>query len=234
MKSILPKVLHKVAGKSMVMHVIETARKITRNDIHVVVGYRGQDVKNEVNKYYKVNFAEQKQLLGTGDAVKAALPGLSSDIENIVVLCGDVPLIQQGTIIKLIDKHNQNQMDISVLATEVDNPAGYGRIICDDKKNLLCIREEVDASIDEKQIKKINTGIYCFNKKFLLSAIDKIKPDNNQAEYYLTDAIEIAQKQNKKIMVVTMEDHREVIGVNTIDELNMVENLIHNMKDELP
>ena len=198
MKSDMPKVLHKVAGKSMVMHVIETAKKITLDNIHVVIGHKSQDVKDEINKYCKVNYVEQKQLIGTGDAVKSATPEMDSSIEDILVLCGDVPLIQEKTIINLIDKHKHNCAKVSVLAVDLDDPTGYGRIVMDDQKNMLCIREEADTNADEKKINKINTGIYCFEKFFLISALDEIKPDNNQAEYYLTDIVEIAQKNMKK------------------------------------
>jgi len=234
MKSDMPKVLHKVAGKSMIMHVIETAKKITPDNIHVVVGHKSDDVKEEISKYCKVNFAEQKQLIGTGDAVKSATPGMSPSIKNILVLCGDVPLIQEKTIKNLIDKHKQNYAKVSVLAVDLDDPTGYGRIVLDDKNSILCIREEADTNAVEKKIKTINTGIYCFEKKFLVSAIDEIRPDNNQAEYYLTDVVEIAQKKHDKIMVVTMNDYRQVIGVNTLADLNMVENLIKDMENELP
>ena len=234
MKSDMPKVLHKAAGKSMIMHVIETAKKITPDNIHVVVGHKSDDVKEEISKYCKVNFAEQKQLIGTGDAVKSATPGMNDSIKNILVLCGDVPLIQEKTIKNLIDKHKQNCANVSVLAVDLDDPTGYGRIVLDDQNSMLCIREEADANADEKKIKKINTGIYCFEKEFLVSALEEIKPDNNQAEYYLTDIVEIAQKKYAKIMVVTMNDYRQVIGVNTIEDLNRVETLIKVMANELP
>lgn len=235
MKSDMPKVLHKVAGKSMVMHVIETAKKITPDDnIHVVVGHKSDDVKEEISKYCKVNFAEQKQLIGTGDAVKSAVPGMNEPIKNILVLCGDVPLIQEKTINNLIEKHKQNCAKVSVLAVDLDDPTGYGRIVLDDQNSIHCIREEADANADEKKIKTINTGIYCFEKEFLVSALDEIKPDNSQAEYYLTDIVEIAQKKHEKIMVVTMNDYRQVIGVNTIEDLNRIENLLKDRENELP
>jgi len=137
-----------------------------------------------------------------------------------------VPLIQEKTIKNLIDQHKQNYAKVSVLAVDLNDPTGYGRIVLDDQNNMLCIKEETDANADEKRIKKINTGIYCFDKKFLASALDEIKPDNSQAEYYLTDVVEIAQKKYEKIMVVTMNDYRQVIGVNTIKELNRVGNLL--------
>ncbi len=226
MKSDKPKVIHKVAGKGMVVHVVETARKITHDNIYVVVGHKAGDVKREINKYFKVNFAEQKQLIGTGDAVKSSLTGIDPAIKDILVLCGDVPLIKEDTIKNLIIQHKQNRSLVSVLVIDVDDPNGYGRIILDDYNNLLCIKEEADATFDEKKIKKINTGIYCFDKKFLKSALDAISPDNNQAEYYLTDVIEIAQKKNKKILVVSMDDYNQVIGVNTVEQFNLIKKLI--------
>ena len=226
MKSDIAKVLHKVANKSMVVHVIGRAKKIAPDNVIVVVGHQAQTVKDEVDKYFKVFFAVQEQLLGTGDAVKTAIPWLKADIKDVLVLCGDVPLIQESTLRNLLDGHKESQAKVSVLATDVDNPKGYGRIVLDEDKNMLCIKEEADANDNEKKIKKVNTGIYCFDKELLISVIDEIKPDNNQAEYYLTDVIEIAQKKNEKIAVITMDDPRQVIGVNTLEELGKAEHLI--------
>ena len=230
MKSDKPKVLHKVAGKSMVMRVIEVAKKVTHENIHIVIGHKAKDVQDEINKYVKVNFAKQKQLIGTGDAVKSALPGIDPSIKDILVLCGDVPLIQEDTIKNLLDKHKQDQATVSVLAVDLDDPGGYGRIVLDEFNNMLCIKEETDTNTEEKKIKTVNTGIYCFDKKFLVSALDAIKPDNMQAEYYLTDVIEIAQKKSEKIIVVTMHDYRQVIGVNTLEQRQLIENLIQQME----
>lgn len=228
MKSDIAKVLHKVAAKSMIAHVVECALKITQDNIHVVVGHQAQEVKDEINQYFKVEFSVQKQLLGTGDAVKTAIPGLKPCIKDILVLCGDVPLIQENTLRHMIDGHKNNQSKVTVLATDVDDPKGYGRIVLDDKDTLVCIKEEADASENEKKIKKVNTGIYCFDKELLISVINEIKPDNNQGEYYLTDVIEIAQKRHAKISVITMDDPGQVIGVNTLDELDRAERLIQS------
>ncbi len=226
MNSDIAKVLHKVAGKSMVVHVVGCALKIVLDNVYVVVGYQAENVKDEICRYFKVNFAVQEKLLGTGDAVKAAIPGLHPGITDILVLCGDVPLIQEKTLRSLLEGHKNSKSKITVLATDVDNPEGYGRIILDDHNNLLCIREEADANENEKKINKVNTGIYCFDKAFLISVIDKLKPDNKQSEYYLTDVVEIAQKNNEKITIITMDDPRQVIGVNTLDELSRAERLI--------
>jgi len=234
MKSDIAKVLHKVSGKSMVVHVVECAKKISRDNVIVVVGYQAQKVKDEVSKFFKIDYAVQEELLGTGDAVKVAIPELKLGIKDVLILCGDVPLIQERTLRNLMDEHKQNQAKVSVLATNVDDPTGYGRIILDQQNNMLCIKEEVDATENEKKIKKVNTGIYCFDKEFLISVIGEIKPDNNQKEYYLTDVVEIAQKKHEKIVVITVDDPKQVIGVNTLEDLGKAEYLIQQLTNELP
>jgi UDP-N-acetylglucosamine diphosphorylase/glucosamine-1-phosphate N-acetyltransferase len=234
MKSDIAKVLHKVSGKSMITRVVECAAKVCGTEIIVVVGHQAQQVKDEVNGFLKVDYAFQEKLLGTGDAVKSAIPSLSDDIKDVMVLCGDVPLIQEETLRDLVADHKKNNAMVSVLATDVENPHGYGRIVFDGQKNLHCIREEADANEMEKKIKKVNTGIYCFNKNFLVDAVNQIKPDNSQAEYYLTDIVEIAKKRNKEIIVSNMDDSTQVIGVNTLEQLDEAQYLIQRAANELP
>ncbi len=229
MKSDLAKVLHKVDGKSMVAHVVGCAARVAGENIHVVIGHQADQVKNEVVQDFDVHFALQTQLLGTGDAVKAVLPDLNPKISDVLVLCGDVPLIQPETLNRLIDGHRKSNAKVTVLATNIDKPTGYGRLIVDDDNNLVCIREEADASDAEKKITTINAGIYCFDKKSLVSAIGQLRPDNNQDEYYLTDVIAIAKKKNQKLSVVVTDDPRQVIGVNTLEELEMAGRLIHQL-----
>lgn len=233
MKSDLAKVLHRVAGKSMVVHVVESVLGLANGFVYVVVGHQADQVKEEVGRYAKVAYVLQKNLLGTGDAVKAAIPKLHAELKDILVLCGDVPLIRESTLKALIDGHQAAQAAVTVLATTVENPTGYGRIIQDKDGNMLCIREEADASDGEKQVQKVNTGIYCFNRNFLVSALDYLTPDNHQAEYYLTDVIGIARDQNQKIGLVTMDDPRQVMGVNTLEELAKAEALILQLENEL-
>lgn len=234
MNSDKAKVLHKVAGKSMVLHVVECAKKIVQDNVHVVVGHQAAAVKKEITQYCSVYFSVQEQLLGTGDAVKAAIPGLKEGIKDVLVLSGDVPLIHHLTLKKLIDGHKKNNAKISVLATDVDDPKGYGRIVLDSENDLLCIREEADANESEKKINTVNTGIYCFDKLVLSTVIDQIKPDNNQSEYYLTDVVEISKKRGDKISVITMDDPRQVMGVNTPEQLEKAECLTRSLSDELP
>ncbi|WP_413832134.1 sugar phosphate nucleotidyltransferase [Desulfobacula sp.] len=226
MKSDIAKVLHKVGGQCMVVLVVECARKIARDNVHVVVGHQAHIVKEEITKFFKVKFAVQEHLLGTGDAVKAAIPDLNSCIKDVVVLCGDVPLIQESTLKNMVEEHKKQQSKLSVLAIDIEDPTGYGRIVQDGQNHMLCIKEEADADENEKKIKKVNTGIYCFDKKFLISVINEIRPENSQGEYYLTDVVEIAKKRNEKIVVTTMGDPGQVIGVNTLEELEKAEYLI--------
>ena len=233
MKSDIPKVLHKVAGKSMVVHVLDCARKLTQDNIHVVIGHGAQLVKDEVKLYFPVNFVIQKLLLGTGDAVKQALPALAPGIKNVLVLCGDVPLIREDTLRSLLATHGTSSK-LSVLAVNMENPTGYGRIVLDREGEMASIREEADATRAEKQITTINTGIYCFDRFFLEQAIELIRPDNNQAEFYLTDMVEIARSKREKISVCLMADPRQVIGVNSPNELEKVESFIQEIENELP
>ena len=230
MKSDLAKVLHKVAGKSMVNHVIECARHICPDHIHVVVGHQAEQVKERVTQRFQVRFSIQEHLLGTGDAVKSALPHIDKHIDKVLVLCGDVPLIQKDTLKSLIDGHRNSHAAVTVLATDVENPTGYGRLILDSDGRLLCIREEADASTEEKAIKTVNTGIYCFDKAFLKAAVQSLQPDNNQEEYYLTDVIKIAKENDHPVSVVAMDDPRQVIGVNTLEELGIAERLIRHLR----
>jgi UDP-N-acetylglucosamine diphosphorylase/glucosamine-1-phosphate N-acetyltransferase len=228
MKSDLPKVLHKVAGKSMVLHVIACARQVAPDHhIHLVVGHQAWKVRQEVNNWFPVNFCIQKQLLGTGDAVKCALSDLSSDVRDILVLYGDVPLIQPETLRELVATHRETEAKVTILAADLDNPTGYGRVVQDGDRSSIDIREEADASDEEKKIQRINTGIYCFNRDFLSLALDLLKPDNHQAEYYLTDVVGIAGKKNAKVTVKLLRDPHQVLGINTLEDLEKARNLIH-------
>ena len=231
MKSDLAKVLHPVAGKSMVVHVAGCAKKVTK-DVHVVVGHQAQQVKDEVSRFFQVSFALQEQLLGTGDAVKSALPGLASHIQNVLVLCGDVPLIQTETLESLIKAHGESRANLSVLAVTLKDPNGYGRIVFDTSGRLTAIREEGDANDAELMINLVNSGIYCFDKTFLKTAIEKIGNDNSQAEYYLTDLVEIAVAQNEKTCVLSLDDPGQVIGVNTLKDLARAEALFQSSVGE--
>ena len=228
MKSNKAKVLHEVCGKPMVNYVVETARKVAGNNVVLVVGNQAEKVRRTVSKLGTFNFAYQKEQLGTGHAVLCALPHIPDDCREVVILCGDVPLIKADTVSALIKAHADEKRDISVLAVELEDPTGYGRILLDENRRVQAIVEESDTTAEQKRIRIINTGIFCAQKDFLLRALPQIKSDNAQGEIYFTDIMEIAYNEKKHIGVTVGGNHREVIGINTIQELKKVEQAMKN------
>jgi len=225
MQSDKAKVLHCVNGRSMLFHVLDCAVKVSCDNVVVVVGHQAERVKDEVKDTFHVAFALQEQLLGTGDAVRVALPLLRNKVRHVVVLCGDTPLVKTGTVKALVDLHRASKNKLTVLGVDLDDPTGYGRIILDGENRLLSIREEADASPDEKKITLVNSGIYCVEKEFLTNALDLLKPDNAQNEYYLTDVVGIATSGGYKSGYVRGENAYEVLGVNTPAQLKAAESL---------
>jgi UDP-N-acetylglucosamine diphosphorylase/glucosamine-1-phosphate N-acetyltransferase len=228
MKSNKAKVLHEVCGKPMINYVAETARKIAGNNVVLVVGNQADEVRRTVSKLGSFSFAYQKAQLGTGHAVQCALPHIPDHCREVVILCGDVPLIKADTVSALIKSHAEDKRDISVLAVELADPTGYGRILLDENRRVRGIVEESDTTGQQKRIRLINTGIFCVKKDFLLQAVPRIKSDNAQGEIYFTDIVEIAYNQKKHIGVTVGGLHLEVTGINTIEELKKVERAMKN------
>ena len=228
MKSNKVKVLHEVCGKPMVNYVVETARKVAGNNVVLVVGNQADKVRRAVSKLGTFNFAYQKEQLGTGHAVLCALPHIPDYCREVVILCGDVPLIKADTVGALIKSHTDEKRDISVLAVELEDPTGYGRILLDENRRVQTIVEESDTTAEQKRIRLINTGIFCVKKDFLLRAVPRIKSDNAQGEIYFTDIVEIAYNEKKHIGVTVGGNHLEVTGINTIQELKKVERAMKN------
>ncbi|MGD8991648.1 MAG: NTP transferase domain-containing protein [Desulfobacterales bacterium] len=228
MKSNRAKVLHAVCGKPMVRYVVETAQKVAGRNVILVVGHQADEVRRTVSQQGAFYFALQKEQLGTGHAVLCAMPHIPDSCREVVILCGDVPLIKAQTIEALIGSHLAERRDISVLAVELANPAGYGRILLDVDGRVQAIVEEADASAKQKRIRLINTGIFCIKKEFLAEALPQIKSNNAQGEIYLTDIIEIAYRNRKHIGAVTGDNVIEVTGINTVEELKSVEKAMKN------
>lgn len=229
MNSDLPKVLHPIHSKPMIEYVVRTAEELAGESVFLVVGHQADKVRQEVSKRFSVRYVLQKELLGTGDAVKAALPALDDDILHVLVMCGDVPLIRKKTLGDLVETHRRNNNSLTVLAAEVDEPDGYGRILLDTDGRVNCIREQADACEHEKEVCLVNTGIFCFNRAFLQEAIPMITTENEQKEYYLTDVIEIAVRKGKRSGVVKMSNSREMMGVNTCEQLERAGRLLQSI-----
>jgi UDP-N-acetylglucosamine diphosphorylase/glucosamine-1-phosphate N-acetyltransferase len=229
MKSNKAKVLHEIAGRPMILYVTEAAQKIAGKNVIVVIGHQAPEVREIISESAQLHFAYQEEQLGTAHAVQCAVPHIPDGCDEVVILCGDVPLIRTETITGLVEDHLSAERDISLLAVELENPYGYGRVLIDEKRQVFGIIEEADATAAQKQIKLINAGIYCINKAFLLQALPKIRTNNVQSELYLTDIMGIGHSEKKKIGVMIGTDPSEVIGINTVQELTRVETIMQSI-----
>lgn len=210
MNSSLPKVLHKICGKSMVEHVLDAARAVCHRQI-VVVGHGADQVRQHLGD--SVTFALQEEQLGTGHAVAQAEPFWPAE-GRVIVLCGDTPLISPDTLIAMLDEHVRQDAAVTVLTARVPVPAGYGRVVRGENGQVRRIVEEKDASGPEKAINEINTGTYVFDVGRLRFALKKLQNNNAQGEYYLTDCLEILVKEGLKACGRLLEDYCEALGVN--------------------
>ncbi|MFH1709481.1 MAG: NTP transferase domain-containing protein [bacterium] len=226
MKSDLPKVSHPVFGKPMIVRVLDAVEGLKLDEIFVVVGYRADVVRSEC-KGFNVTFVEQKEQLGTGHAVMQTAPYIKDCV--VLVLNGDMPLIKTDTLKEFISRHlGSKSASATVLTAVLPDPGSYGRIVRGGGERILKIVERKDASAEESAIKEINTGTYCFNSRDLLDALNEIKPDNAQKEYYLTDVIGVLTKRNLAVHAHEAKDPNEVLGVNTIEELARLEGSFKN------
>jgi len=217
MKSETPKVLHSIYGKTLIEYALNTLKKLGINKTVTVIGYKSRDVAKFIGKRSEVVIQERR--LGTADAVKQGLKKLSGFKGNILVLCADAPLISNETLQALIDISKKGKVDCAILTATIKNPTGYGRILRNDEGQITRIIEEKDASLYEKVIEEINTGVYCFKAQSLFSNIDKIKPNKIKKEYYLTDIIEVLSSQDLRIDSYETLNIEEIIGINSRFEL---------------
>lgn len=225
-KSNLPKVLHKVCGKEMVKHVIDTAKKAGINDINLIIG-KGAELVEERTKDSGVTYSLQAEQLGTGHAVKCAKEFLENKSGVVAVFTGDTPLIKQSTVESLINDHINNKNAATILTAMVDDPTGYGRIVRDENGKVLKIVEHKDCNEEEIKIKEMNSAIYCFDIELLVKSLDKLNNNNNQGEYYLTDVIGILKDEGYSIGAV-ITDIEETIGVNSRVQLAEAEEILRN------
>jgi len=218
MKSRRPKVLHEIANRPMIVHVLEMARESGFSDAAVVIAPGMEEVASAAGRAFTgARFFEQAEQLGTAHAVLAARDALRGHDGHVVVLYGDTPLIRPGTIAAVLKKLD-GEADLAVLGFEAADPTGYGRLVTDSDGALAAVREEKDASPEEKSITLCNSGVFGFRGNLLPELLDRIGNDNAKAEYYLTDAVEIARQDGLKTAVVTCAE-QEVMGVNSKAQL---------------
>lgn len=231
MKSKRPKVLHAICDKPMVGHVLAAVEEVVeKGEIHIVTGYGAEQVEGELGEGYV--YVRQAEQLGTGHAVLMAKDHLRNKKGETLVLAGDTPLIRGASLKALLEIHRQNKAAVTVLTAQVDDPTGYGRIIRNREGWIEKIVEHKDATDDERQVKEINAGIYCFDTEKLLFALGRITNQNAQGEYYLTDCIEVLSRQGERIGAYTVSDPLEVLGVNDRVALAQAEKIMRRQINE--
>jgi len=221
MVSNLPKVLHRVSGETLLNRIINTSKKLNPDKIFVVIGHKSDLVKESLLKDNNVEIVLQEPQLGTGHAVQVLSKELNDFKGNLLILNGDVPLIRAKSLKELLKLHSSRDADVSIITTEKENPFGYGRVF--KKDNFIeKIIEEKDCSLHEKQNKLINAGIYCFNWEKLSKIINKLKTDNKQKEFYITDTISLLDKA----ISYEILDEEEIQGVNNRVNLAKCEKIL--------
>lgn len=234
MKSSLPKVLHRICGKPMISYVLSAVFKAGIKRNYIVVGHKREKVIEEIDNLLSARnavYVRQSPLLGSGHAVMQVKRFLKSYTGSVLVTCADLPLLSGNTISSLVSLHMREKNRATLLGALVADPFGYGRIIQDARGEVVRIVEEKDATEEERKVRKINSGVYCFERKDLFEALDKVRPDNAKREYYLTDVIRIMKEERKKIGIKTLRNGQEITGVNTAGQLAGVEKYMKKRSD---
>ncbi len=226
MKSPKAKVLHDVLDRPMVTYVVDAAGRLAGDAVIVVVGHQAEAVRAAVSQSAVARYASQEQQLGTGHAVQCALPLVPDACDPLLVLCGDTPLLTAATLERLVQEHVAAGRDATLVAVELGDPTGYGRVLLDADRQVCAIVEEADASAAERAIRLINSGIYCLRRRFLLEMLPRLSTDNAQREFYLTDIIRLGYESGRRVGVCLGTDPDEILGVNTPQDLARVEALM--------
>jgi len=230
MKSNLYKVLHPVCGKPMVQHIVDRLHLLAAKQIVVVVGHGAEQVKEQLGM--TVQYAHQEQQLGTAHAVMASGELLKDKAGTTIVISGDTPLVRTETLKNLIEHHEQSQAAATVVTTVLEDPTGYGRIIRNADGFVERVVEHKDATIGQRQVREINTGIYCFDNQKLFQALAQVKNDNVQGEYYLPDVLQILREQSDLISAYVTDNPKEGIGVNDRVQLSAAEKYLRQRINE--
>ena len=223
MKSETPKVLHEIYSKTLLGYVIDAVNDTgLADENYVIVGHQAERVEEFVKENYNnAKTVLQSPQLGTGHAVSMVCPYLENFDGEVIILCGDTPLITSDTLKTFIEAHREMKSDITVMSAVFDNPTNYGRIIRNSDGSLNSIVEEKDATQEQKAVKEINAGIYCLNWQKIKNAFSQLKTNNAQGEYYLTDIIEWGNKNGLSVNAHILERNEEIYGINS--KLNLAE-----------
>lgn len=227
MKSDQAKVLHSLCGRPLLAYVVDAARRIGAARTVIIIGHQADQVRESVRGGDLV-FAEQREQLGTGHAVRVAGEHFRDWKGPILILCGDVPLLKTETLELLLREHRASGATVTVLTTLLEDPGSYGRVIKGEDGAVLRIVEARDASEEERRVREINAGIYCVGGGFLAEAVGEIRNENAQKEYYLTDIVEIARGRGLRVRSVVAGFPPEVMGINTPEDLGEAERLVRS------
>ena len=230
MKSDMPKVLHTIFDKTLVGYVIDAVNNTGLADENfVIVGHQAERVEEYINENYdNAKCVLQSPQLGTGHAVSMALPYLKEFDGEVIILCGDTPLITSETIKEFVEYHRENQSDLTVVSAIFENPTNYGRIIRNQDGSLNSIVEEKDATPEQKAVKEINAGIYCINWAKIKPAFNELTSNNAQGEYYLTDIIKWGNEKNLSVNAYTLKNNGEIFGINSKTHLAEATKMLNN------
>lgn len=223
MKSDLPKVLHKVAGLPLVVHVLRSVAEAGIEDVVVVIGRKGDLVREALGEGYR--YALQEEPRGTGDAVLKAFPLIPPECSDVLVACGDTPLLRPETLVRLVEERRRTGAAAAVLTSVFEDPTGYGRVLRGDDGLVQGIVEESDATPEQKGIREVNTGTYVFRRDALGSVLPRLCPDNAQGEYYLTDCIALLRAEGLAVAAV-VAPAEETAGINDRRQLAAAERIL--------
>lgn len=230
MKSETPKVLHPLCGRPLLAYILDVVSGIAPKKTVVVLGHKHEEVRPALPKTTRVVL--QREILGTADAVKRAMPHLAGFKGTVLVLYGDTPLLTIETINKMVAHHREHNLHATLLTALTDKPAGYGRIVRDKYSCVYGIVEDKDASDYHKSIKEINTGIMCFSMEGLTFALKRIKPNNQKKEYYLTDAVSLLYQNGYAVGAIKTETFTEAMGINSRVELAQAQKIMQKKINE--
>lgn len=226
MQSDLPKVLHPANGRPIVEYVLDAARQAGAKRLILIIGHKADVVRDALQHHSDVEFALQTEQNGTGHAVMMARDALAGHEGPVLVLAGDTPLLRGASLAALLDEQQKHQAACVVGTAKTEQNDGLGRIVRDSAGEFLRITEQKDATPEELKITEINTGCFAFDCRSLFEALDQVRPNNNQGEYYLTDCAEILRKSGQKVIAACKLDIAEAMGVNTQDQLAEVERVM--------
>ena len=232
MHSPLAKVLHPLAGRPLIAHVLTAVQPLVPQYLITVVGHQADAVRR-VCECFGAWCVVQEPQLGTGHAVAQAETVLRDFDGDVLVLCGDVPLLRTATVRSLLDEHRQHEAALTILTSHLDDPAGYGRVLRNDRGHVVGIVEDRDAAPDQKAVCEINSGVYCMQASFLFAILPRIGRHNAPGEQYLTDVVGLAAAEGLPVAHLTTEPE-EILGVNTPADLTRLQTLLRNRRGGEP